>query len=507
MRLRQFSLSLPLYKFAFAMLLVGLAFALTYTESAHTFSSFDIKAILALGTAVNVPLLGGALLLLRRSKLIANAILSLVVLASGMTAYIIHTDLFAGENQFNLITVCVAALFVLFVAFRVIDQQRWGGVTLVAGALLGYGIVLGSHFLERHDATMPVEVDMSNTQHVSFHEKPNLYFISFESLVPRSLLRKHYGLDTSRFHDLFEANFRRFPNFFSEEFHTRASLNMILALDKEMFFGAGSKYRYKLFSGVQPSPLLNILRANSYETSSYYFGSTFFGHYKGPYIDHYIRYSRHDNNCRLLDTAIRPIAFWGYCTFLGESRTRQRSLAVYFEYLEYFESLAANERPQFLMAHIHAPDHIEDGRFRYDDPSQRLAETRRYAHLLNGEATRYLEAILKHLKNHDPTAILYVYGDHGPRLSHGVSFEDNPTFVVQDRLGVLGGVYPPDACATYFDETLSKGYMTTLDGVHAILRCLSGGQSALKVSRELPILASNVVPSDITRSYREFLYE
>ena len=203
------------------MLLVGLAFALTYTEAADTFSTYDIKAILVLGTAVNVPLLVGSLFLLRRSKLklIANAILSLVVLASGATAYIIHTDLYAVENQINLITVCVAALFVLFVAFRVIDQQRWGGVTLSAVALIGLGIVLGGHFLERHDATTPVEVDTSNIQHVSFREKPNLYFISFESLIPRSLLRKHYGLDTSQFHDLFEANFRRFPNFFSELYH------------------------------------------------------------------------------------------------------------------------------------------------------------------------------------------------------------------------------------------------------------------------------------------------
>ena len=75
-------------------------------------------------------------------------------------------------------------------------------------------------------------------------------------------------------------------------------------------------------------------------------------------------------------------------------------------------------------------------------------------------------------------------------------------FVVQDRLGVLGGVYPPDACATYFDETLSKGYMTTLDGVHAILHCLSGGQSALKTPRGLAIH-----PYGTNRSYREFLYE
>ena len=73
MRLRKLFTSLPLspplYKFAFAMLLVGLAFALTYTEAADTFSTYDVKAILVLGTAVNVPLLVGSLFLLRRSTL------------------------------------------------------------------------------------------------------------------------------------------------------------------------------------------------------------------------------------------------------------------------------------------------------------------------------------------------------------------------------------------------------------------------------------------------------
>ena len=152
------------------------------------------------------------------------------------------------------------------------------------------------------------------------------------------------------------------------------------------------------------------------------------------------------------------------------------------------------------MAHIAVPGHAHHP-YRYDDQAQRNAEIRRYAQTLNGSATRNLEAILEHLKNNDPDAILYVYGDHGAWLSLGMSFEDNPTFFVQDRLGILGGVYPPDACATYFDETLSKGYMTALDGVHAILRCLSGGQSALKTPR------GSAIPYDTNRSYEEFLYE
>ena len=360
-------------------------------------------------------------------------------------------------------------------------------------ALIGLGIVLGGYFLERHESTKLVEVDMSNIQHVSFREKPNLYFISFESLIPRSLLKKHYGTDILPFHDLFEANFRRFPNFFFDGDDTRESLNMILALDKEMFFKAVLNYWHNLFSGVQPSPLLGILRNNGYETTSYSYHSTYLGRHKGPYIDHYIRDNNDAGTCSLLDTVIRPIAFWGYCTFAREARWRSLD--------GHFERLTANERPQFLMAHIGVPGHTDYPSYRHDDQAQRNAEIRRYTQTLNGSATRNLEAIIKHLKNNDPDAILYVYGDHGPWLTRGMSFEANPTFVVQDRLGVLGGVYPPDACAAYFDETLSKGYMTTLDGVHAILRCLSGGQSALKTPR-VP-----TIPYDVNRSYDEFLYE
>ena len=68
---------------------------------------------------------------------------------------------------------------------------------------------------------------------------------------------------------------------------------------------------------------------------------------------------------------------------------------------------------------------------------------------------------------------------------------------------MLGGVYPPDACAAYFDEALSKGYMTALEGVHAILRCLSGGQSALKTPRGPYIRTIH----GITGHHKEFLYE
>ena len=69
----------------------------------------------------------------------------------------------------------------------------------------------------------------------------------------------------------------------------------------------------------------------------------------------------------LLDTVIRPISFWGYCTFTGEARWRSLD--------EHFEILTANERPQFLMAHIGVPGHTDYPSYRHADQAQRNAKS------------------------------------------------------------------------------------------------------------------------------------
>ena len=111
------------------------------------------------------------------------------------------------------------------------------------------------------------------------------------------------------------------------------------------------------------------------------------------------------------------------------------------------------------------------------------------------------------MEDDDPDAILLVYGDHGMFLSKGLEFEDDPTFVFQDNYGVLGAVYPRGACAVWFDEASAKGWMTTLDAVHAILRCLSGGESALVEPRKSRSPRHGPVPRNIDLDYEEFLYE
>ena len=491
-------------KFVFATLLVAVAFAATYTSSAAAFSESDLSSILLLGGTVNTVLLLGTLFFLR-SKVIANAVLSLIVLASVATGYIIHTDLFLTGNGAVLIALCAGSGAGLFVAFRLIDELDWGGIVLSAAALLGLGAIAGGHL---GSGDLPAAGDTTNIRDISFRETPNLYFISFDAMAPRSLLKKYLDLETTKFHDLFDISFRRFPNFFANTVPTMETLNTVLALDTDVYSSQQKELRTRgdvsnpyLFSGQHPSTLLGILHKNGYETTSIYHDS-YFGRRKGKYIDHYITFWN-KTVCSLLDADIRDFSFWGYCPFLvgkGIDWRAGQDLAA-----EQITKVSAKNKPQFVIAHLYAPGHTHKS-FRYDDAEQ--IEESRAGYIYHSErAARYLDLIVGHLEENDPGAILLIYGDHGPFLSQGVQFEDNPDFVFQDNYGVLGGVYPHDTCAGRFDEASSQGYMTILDAVHALLRCLSGGESPLVKPRKYAQPALGPIPLDDKPYYRDFLYE
>ena len=56
------------------------------------------------------------------------------------------------------------------------------------------------------------------------------------------------------------------------------------------------------------------------------------------------------------------------------------------------------------------------------------------------------------------------------------------------------------------DEAERKDYVTSLDVVHAIIECLSGGQNPLLGPRRDRFWSSSI-PQDHSYDYKEFLYE
>ena len=469
-------------KLTFAGALVALALAATYASSAAAFSDFDVRTIAALGGTFCA-----ALFLIP-----SNALLALATVGGVTTAHVVHTDLWAAEPAV-VVLLCAVAGFALFVAFRVIDDRPWAG-WLSAAALAVLAAVLAGHADPYVDE--PVRGEVSNIRDVSLSRTPNLYFISFDSLVPRALLKKYFGVDGTGFHTLFDAKFRRFPNLFANANSTKRSLNTVLALDPQVYNSQRAAGRDPgTFSGRSPSPLLGILRENGYETSTL-FDYSYLGRRKGPWVDDYV-FFRERTLCGLLDEAIRPWAFWGYCRWPRD----ESNDFIFSRFLERITSVDAGGGPRFTMAHLYIPGHTS-GNYRHGD----AAEFERYrARYLRGieTAAEYLGRIVRHVEE-DPDAILLLYSDHGMFLSRGVEFDDDPEFFVQDRYGVLGGVFPPDACAPWFDAAAAPGWMTLLDAVHAVLSCLSDGKGALVEPRTYVIDVSGHPATRPPSGYRRF---
>ena len=493
--------------------LLTLALGTTYAASTRVFSDADLAGVLVLGAAVN----GVALLVLMGLPTRAfNAALAILAGLGIASAHVIHTGLFVTSPVLSS-CLLVAAGAALFAAFGAMDRHPSVGLALAALGALATGMFLAEQAAApatpaSATAAPAPEVDMSNFRDVTFERRPNLYFVSFDAMAPRALLRKYMDVETTAFHEVFEPRFRRFRNFFVNAISTKMSLQAVLALDERWLSlaGSGQPTELEIFSGGSPGPLFRILRNNGYETHTAY-ESDFLGKTKGPHVDHYFTGSAH-TLCDLVDPHVRAVSFWGYCSWVGK-RPGRPGPAGYAtakrRVLAYLFGVSSRKGPQFVMAHLYAPAHTNLS-FSYHDEGHLRAFSYHYVRR-SIHAAHLLALLLNHLREHDPEAILLVYGDHGPFLSRNVAFADAPEFVVQDHYGALGGVHPPDACAHWFDEVQQRlGYLTLVDAAHVVIRCLSGGESALRVTPKEHAMVGGwlgVVPGGDLVRYSDFLYE
>ena len=350
-----------------------------------------------------------------------------------------------------LVLACVGAVLALYVLSKVVHPSRTGWIALVAAAsLLAIPVLAtGMRFGEGGGSGYYSDgwEDHPNVRRVAFKETPNLYFVGFDSITPEAIMRKHMGIETTRYHRLMERQMRRFPNLFANAVPTWFSFNTLMALDQDIYL----EYRdldYRppfpapsYFAGHDLSPLIWLLKLNGYETTSIYQNS-YFGRAQGPNIDNYVVNNTRSALCSLLDEDIRVLAFWGYC-WSWASRLRDAGPAG--DFLVQQLSGVDKTKPQFVAAHLNLPGHAPT-MFDYRNEADRDRFQAAFERKFNAAAT-YLEQIIEHLRANDPDAILFVFGDHGALLSQGMDVEDDPTFFLQDRFGILGGVYPRDQCA------------------------------------------------------------
>ncbi len=228
-------------------------------------------------------------------------------------------------------------------------------------------------------------------------------------------------------------------------------------------------------SGLVPSPLAQIFRHNGYEVNTLYRDS-YFGSRKGPFVDFY------DHNkilsvCDLMGSVEQKLGFYGACfvrrtdIFPSGGKVSGSSTAHLKSYLE--NKLFKRDQPQILFAHLIPPSHVNRKTFRRT--AEQLAAARKIYELESRIAATNLRIIKDLIVSNDPDSIIFVFGDHGVYLSNVERFEDDRAFFVQDRFGVLGGIYPATACASTFDNAYADGFLTTAWVARLIVQCLADG--------------------------------
>ncbi|MDP6530851.1 MAG: hypothetical protein QF375_03085 [Arenicellales bacterium] len=469
------------------IVVTALFFALTHASAPDEFSTSDLYALACL-----FPFVIGAQLLIAhfliRSRFLQNLFLTASATANIFSVNLILNDAYTDLPHFVWLLTVLLAVFILFSIMNMMDDYpRVAKVILIIVTSAVIGIVAEALIFSGKPpdaATGPGRTSAKNIRLVDFKTRPNVYFISFDALMPKVLVHKFFGLEKTPYHDILDAHLRRFKNMFADKASTIGSLNSLLAFDLDYYNSLGKKKNERhLFSGRKPSPLLEIFKHNGYTTNTL-FQRPYFGDKKGPYVDNYFT-ERGDGVCEFVNEEFKKFIFLGYCrlktTRIFTSLLTRLSLSNQRSEMEFLlaklQSGLDKGKPQMFMAYIFSPGHTPKS-FNWKKPE--TVEKFRLTYLRNSStAAEYLDQLITFIFREDPSAILFVYGDHGAFITRGAKMKDNDiTLHIHGRSGIYGGIYPPDRCAESFAKPYTEGFMTVMQGAHMIIRCLAGGENA-----------------------------
>ena len=489
-------------KFSIAFLIALFFFSLTYASSFEEFTKTDLLMVLGfLAIAVFVQSLLS--LTVKKWSSFQNLILAIFTVANIVTLNLILNENFIALSTILKIAALGVGVFIVFTLLNIFDEnKKIGKFAVLAGftaAAFNFGSTLFSADEHESFAIQESGTSATNIKFVEFEKKPNVYIVLFDSLVPTSLMKKNLGAEKAAYHDVLEEHFLKFENFFVERVPSRPSLNRLLALDGKYYDKlnkAKGNLQFRMFQGFAPSPLFQVFKANGYETNTLY-NSRYFGKAQGPYIDNYL-VNRDFGACEFIERNLKKYTLFGICNF---GTKYQPVPPVDFLISNMAEGLK-RETPQIIVSYIYSPGHTEKS---YDHNDQQKRQNYLDEYLKNSNETAdSLNKIITFLKKNDPSAILYLSGDHGPWQSRRVKYEDDPEFFIQDRHAVFGGIFPKGNCTESFSKPYTENFMTISQGSHMIIRCLTGGENAFIE------LDDYVLPKKTSEGwdrYENYLYE
>lgn len=477
---------LLLKRFLLALTLIALVtwlFTLfTYRSAPDEFSQLDLALIASCGIAL---CLIEAIIssLFFRSPRIFAALVGIFCVVNVISGHLALSSDYMAQPMVLRVLYILMLVFMFSVATLAATRQRIVATVMIGILALG-GLYVGIRAFdfepdpESAGALLShATKDLRNFVKTRFKEHPNVYLFSFDSILPRALIRKHFDAEEKAYHEVLDRHFRKFPNFFSDGPTTRSSLNLLLALDHEYMKTLPKKDRQSFYQGKINSPLLATFKANGYETTTAY-ASHYLGRKKGPYVDNYLIFQR-SAVCKFVLDSTLPIAFFGMCNkAINPFLLRAMGLPDKPDWVAIDPMVNAVKRiskktdPQILLGYVYLPGHTPLDYERTDEEKEKFFKRYTKRSKLAAEG---IERMVAAVRANDPDGIILIFGDHGPWLTRRMDVEDtdNHEYIIQDRYGVYGGISPKNFCPEIFDRKRTRKFNTARLIAREIVACLS----------------------------------
>ena len=284
----------------------------------------------------------------------------------------------------------------------------------------------------------------NKTSSFVMNEKPNIYLLNYDSLIPSELAKQYFQFDQIPYQATIDEYYNERPNSLSFHVPTKRSINDVMRLGQ-----ASEPLNYAAFSGNVSSLLGSTIKKNGYQVITGFHGM-YFG-IKGPQIDKGLFPQDVDIQTSVLCIAQRRFqklqagmvceaAFWFwrikpllplYRMIFGK---RSGQILENWDSLvlkSIVDSKSTGKPTLFYVATYRGIGHTSSS-YDHSDLSQRQNYKNEFwdnSHIV----ARQLKETAELIKNIDPDSIMVIFGDHGTFLSRSVKFEDDPEFFIKDR--------------------------------------------------------------------------
>lgn len=481
----------------------------TVFQSLNEFTKYDILGIslLLIGVIAIQCLAIYAMYCFTKNPSLLAIFVSICAVFNIFCVKLVFIEDFVQQEFYIRIILLLVGAFIIYTLLKIsVEVKRgvlWAGLLVIAA----FSVDLASVFVLATDRNVEKAAGKPAIRLVNFSKKPNVYIVSFDSLIPRSLIKAHLGLEKVAYTETLEENFTVFRNMFADKRGTQKSLNSFLAFDINYWEQLENPSSQGFLTGAVSSPLFEIFKHNGYETHFVNYGVAD-PNVRGKYIDHHHLQYKNLRACTHIDTS-NILVFFGFCKIRKHKKARvvldfvkdalsdteQEKQLVYFM-MDHWKEFLTSGKPQIFLTYIFSPGHTPPD-YKHSEEEQRKKFVDRYARS-SKRTVKFIQEILDFLRKYDNEGILFVFGDHGPALSRQYELAEEPVFFIQDRHGIFGGLYPNDVCQQQTHWLLNEAFATPTKVARELVRCLADGDDPFMVAPQYRVYGE---------PYEDFLYE